>query len=303
MFAIDRAYEVGATSFATKPVNWRLLGYQLRYVLRGWRMEAQVRRAHEDAERTSRLRDSLLTLLQHETRTPLNAIVGYTELLQKAGVEKSGMSLPFLDDLKQAGLGLNCILQRVFFFAQLNSGVLELKREDISLSGIIEELARTCAQKSFSGVDLRVHIEPPSLHVMADHDHLMRALDELLTNALISSPAGSHVSISAGSDASGNVFVEISDEGKGLEETELLICKEPFVQVDDPLTRCRGGLGLGIPTARRVVEMHGGSLAFAASSAGGVTARITLPREARQSGKESSKVDRHDSRRSDRTAA
>jgi two-component system, sensor histidine kinase and response regulator len=300
MFAIDRAYEVGATSFATKPVNWRLLGYQLRYVLRGWRMEAQVRRAHEDAERTSRLRDSLLTLLQHETRTPLNAIVGYVELLQKAGVDQAGMPLPFLDDLKQAGLGLNRILQRVFYFAQLNSGVLELEQENISIAGLIEEVTRTCAQRASScEVDLRALIDPPSLRVMADHDHLTKALNELVTNALASSPAASHVLIKAGCDSSGNVFVEISDEGKGLEEAELLICKKPFVQVEDPLTRWKGGLGLGIPTARRVVEMHGGSLAFAPSSAGGVTARITLPGPAGRGGLSSD----HGDLRSDRTAA
>jgi two-component system, sensor histidine kinase and response regulator len=300
MFAIDRAYEVGATSFATKPVNWRLLGYQLRYVLRGWRMEAQVRRAHEDAERTSRLRDNLLTLLQHETRTPLNAIVGYTELVKQAAGGAGGVTLPFLDDLKQAGFNLNRILQRIFYFAQLTSGTLELAQENISLSNLIEEATRACAQTARSrGIDLNAVVNPACLRIMADHDHLLRALDELVVNALTSSPDASHVSIHASGDEAGGVFVEISDQGAGLEEAALLIRKEPFMQIEDPLSRSKSGLGLGIPTARRVIELHGGTLAFAPSPAGGVTARITLPGNA---GRSERPGDR-DTIRSDRTAA
>ncbi|HYF54639.1 MAG TPA: response regulator, partial [Salinarimonas sp.] len=82
MFAIDRAYELGATSFVTKPVNWRLMGYQLRYVLRGSRMEAEIRAARDEAREAVELRTSLLALLQHETRTPLNAVIGYAEILR-----------------------------------------------------------------------------------------------------------------------------------------------------------------------------------------------------------------------------
>jgi CheY-like chemotaxis protein len=84
MFAIDRAYEIGATSFVSKPVNWRLLGYQLRYVMRTSRMEAEVRVARDEARRAADLRESLLTLLQHETRTPLHGIIGFAELLRRA---------------------------------------------------------------------------------------------------------------------------------------------------------------------------------------------------------------------------
>ena len=289
MFAIDRAYEVGATSFATKPVNWRLLGYQLRYVLRAWQMEAEVRRAHEDAEHTSRLRDNLLTLLQHETRTPLNAIVGYTELLQKASenLAGSGQQLPFLDDLKEAGLGLNRTLQRVFYFAQLNSGSLELSQEAVSPATLLDDIVYASARRARAGdVALRIHADPDCPPVMADYHHLTRALGELLANAISAAPAGSAVSVAArsgGNERPGRqVVIEISDEGPGLEEKDLQLCTEPFAQGEDPLTRKSDGLGLGIPTARRIIEMHGGRLAFASSPESGVTAQITLPRLAEQ---------------------
>jgi two-component system, sensor histidine kinase and response regulator len=285
MFAIDRAYEVGATSFATKPVNWRLLGYQLRYVLRAWRMEAEVRRAHEGAERTSRLRDSLLTLLQHETRTPLNAIVGYTELLQKASEDLagSGRQLAFLEDLKEAGLGLNRTLQRVFYFAQLNSGSLELVQEAISPATLLEDVVYAAARKAqASDVEVRVDADPDCPPVMADYHHLSRALGELLANAIGVAPARSTVFVAARNRVDEKmgrqIEIEITDEGPGLQDEDLQLCKEPFSQGENPLTRETGGLGLGIPTARRIIEMHGGRLAFTSSPDTGVTAQIILPR-------------------------
>jgi signal transduction histidine kinase len=69
----------------------------------------------------------------------------------------------------------------------------------------------------------------------------------------------------------------ICDEGDGLDESQHSLCQAPFFQSEDPLTRARDGLGLGIPTACRVIELHGGSLSFGPSPQAGVSARITLP--------------------------
>jgi signal transduction histidine kinase len=74
------------------------------------------------------------------------------------------------------------------------------------------------------------------------------------------------------------IVIHVSDEGPGLQDEDLQRCKEPFAQGEDPLTRESEGLGLGIPTARRIIEMHGGRLTFVSSPEAGVTAQITLPR-------------------------
>jgi signal transduction histidine kinase len=304
MFAIDRAFEVGATSFATKPVNWRLLGHQLRYVMRGCEMESQVRRAHQDAERTAKLRDDLLTLLKHETRTPLNAIIGYTDLLQKWQDGKGQTiqdQLSFIDDLKMAGLGLNRILQRVFYFAQLNSGDLIPLREPLSIEALLDDVARSGASRAKDrGVVVQVEAGSDDLFVVGDYDQLIRALTELVTNAIVFSPQQTTVSIRAGIDSNGNVFIDISDEGEGLEAEQLRRCMEPFAQGEDPLVRKTEGLGLGLPTAKRVIEMHGGSLDFASSESGGLKVCIRLPQEVAATHNEA--VDKEGTER-DRTAA
>jgi two-component system, sensor histidine kinase and response regulator len=137
MFAIDRAYEVGATSFVTKPVNWRLLGYQLRYVMRTSRMEAEVRAARDEARRAADLRESLLTLLQHETGTPLHLIMGFAELL-KSGASDPMTLASHTGYVLDAARELNEKLRRIFYYAQASTGALCLdpqpSRLDASLA-------------------------------------------------------------------------------------------------------------------------------------------------------------------------
>src|SRR5829696_6709115 len=114
VFAIDRAYELGATSFVSKPVNWRLLGHQLRYVMRTSRMEAEIRAARDEARGAADLRQSLLALLQHETRTPLHGIIGFAELL-KNGADDPATRASHADHVLGAARELNDKLRRVFY--------------------------------------------------------------------------------------------------------------------------------------------------------------------------------------------
>lgn len=83
--SIDRAYSVGATSFVTKPVNWRQLSYQLRYVLRASRMEAELRRAHMRAEENAALKSMTLRLMEQECRTTMTSIIAFAELIAAGG--------------------------------------------------------------------------------------------------------------------------------------------------------------------------------------------------------------------------
>jgi DNA-binding response OmpR family regulator len=81
--SIDRAYRLGATSFVTKPVNWRQLSYKLRYVLRTSRMEADVRRARDRAEQLSQLQSCALSSIKHEVRSSLDAIISLSDLIRQ----------------------------------------------------------------------------------------------------------------------------------------------------------------------------------------------------------------------------
>ena len=280
MFAIDRAYEVGATSFVTKPVNWRLLGYQLRYVLRAARSEAQVREAREVSERAHRLKESLLALLQHETRTPLNALVGYAELIA-ATAATGGDARGYSETLAEAARGLDDTLKRVFAFARLSAGADPLVLETVAAEDLIEDAVRRRANAA-RAADVTLDAQPTAraaATTCVDIALLARALDELVANALFHTRAGGRVTLRARERAR-TVVLEVSDTGPGLDEEGLARCAEPFWQGEAPLVRRTGGLGLGIATARHIAELHGGRLELESPPQAGLTARIVLPRPA-----------------------
>jgi signal transduction histidine kinase len=276
IFAIDRAYEIGATSFVTKPVNWRLLGYQLRYVLRAGRVEAQVRSARDEAERAATLKNNLLTLIQHETRTPLHVIMGYAELLQQPSA--GGAPEEYVHGMLGAAKDLNELLRRIFYFAQISAGTLPMDRELVPLSHLVEETVHSLQAKAAqAGVAIRVSDEGAGAALTrCDMCHLSTALREVILNAILQEPPGSTIDIDLTLAPAGAV-VTIKDHGAGLAGEALVHCCEPFAQSHDPLTRAAHGLGLGLPTARRVIELHGGRLELVSVPEEGTSARILLP--------------------------
>ncbi|WP_372424163.1 ATP-binding response regulator [Salinarimonas chemoclinalis] len=275
MFAIDRAYEVGATSFVAKPVNWRLLGYQLRYVLRGARMEAITREARGRAEEADRLKESLLALLQHETRTPLNAIIGYSELLQ-ASLDPDADPRDYLDGVITAARGLNDTLQRVFAFAQMSAGTVPVVPERLHAADLVEdEVHRRRRAAEAGGVVLQADADR-ALVVTADPHLLAKALGELVGNALAHVPRGGRIRLTAHAEGD-DVVLGVADDGPGLDPETLARCTQAFLQAENVLVRRAGGLGLGLPTARRIAELNGGRLLLESAPGRGLAARIVLP--------------------------
>lgn len=276
VFAIDRAYEVGATSFVTKPVNWRLLGHQLRYVLRGARMEAEIRGARARAERADRLKESLLALLQHETRTPLNAIIGFSELMQ-ATLPAAADPRAHLADIVVAARALDDTLRRVFTFAQLSAETVPLDREIVRVADLVEDEAhRRRRAAEAAGVVLSADAED-ELWLDVDPRRVADALGELVGNALAHARAATRIEIHARRDASGAIRIAVADDGPGLDAATAEHCREPFFQAECPLVRRTGGLGLGLPTAQRIAQMHGGELSLEPRPGGGLVAALLLP--------------------------
>lgn len=184
VFAIDRAYELGATSFVSKPVNWRLLGHQLRYVMRTSRMEAEIRAARDEARGAADLRQSLLALLQHETRTPLHGIIGFAELLTNGGDDPATRA-SHADHVLGAARELNDKLRRVFYYAQLSTGGVTLEPEPAALVHVADQAVRAMrGPAAAANVTLAVDTADEPAHAACDLRHLGAALQELLANAI-----------------------------------------------------------------------------------------------------------------------
>jgi signal transduction histidine kinase len=276
--AIDAAYAAGANGFVVKPFDWQLLGYQIGSVLRAAAIEAELRAARDVARQAAETERNLLMLLQHETRTPLNTIVGRCEIL-RSQLEGRGQEEPRAGatQVMEAAWQLDRTLRRVFHLAQLMTGSLPLDPEIIRVSTIADEGLRGMRGQA-AEAQVRLAIEPshgnPS--IACDLRVLSNALLELLGNAIAHAASHGTVTVSYGLDACGRAFLQVRDDGPGLTPAQLATCRLPFAE-REPLTRENGGLGIGLATAQRAAELHGGTLEIVSPPGQGAIVRLVLP--------------------------
>ena len=279
--SIDRAFEVGATSFVTKPVNWRQLSHQLRYVLRTSRLEADGRKARDRAEAAAAMKDNMLALLQHEFRTPLHTIIGFAGLLQDATTENAvaGQLREYANHVASAARDLHATFSHVLQYAEITSGQYDLREDEYKLAGILKAAVDTVAEKH--GIDRR-RIDLPApveeLRLRCDRDLTIGMLAQLVDNAVVHGGDG-RIAIAVACDPGHGPTIAIEDQGPGLTPEQVQMVTAPFAQGSTPYVRKAGGLGLGLSIAREIVLLHGGSLTIARGAGGGARIEITLPPE------------------------
>ena len=116
---------------------------------------------------------------------------------------------------------------------------------------------------------------PPSVRV--DLTKMRQILINLLSNAVKFTPEGGRVTVSGRRSQDGCVVLAVADSGIGMTDEEMVIALEPFGQVDSTLSRVTEGTGLGLPLARRLIELHGGTLVLKSLKGHGTTVEVTIP--------------------------
>ncbi len=284
--SIAAAYEAGATDFIPKPLQWTILRQRVRYMLRSSRAFQDLRRnqadlvaAKEAAEAGNRAKSEFLSTMSHELRTPLNAVIGLSTLMQH---QASGPLPPKYLELAglilESGHHLLSMIEDVLELAQAESNELALDRRPLQIDGLIAELAdsmRERAQKALVAFTVDVEANLPA--ITADPARLKRILYSLVDNALKFTPKGGRARLSASCDLDGDLCLEVRDTGIGMSPDQIALALSPFGQADGASTRRYGGAGVGLPLARRLVELHGASLKIDSEEGRGVTAVVRFP--------------------------
>jgi PAS domain S-box-containing protein len=239
--------------------------------------ETALQHAKESAEAANRLKDEFLATLSHELRTPLNAILGYARMLQTNAIAPEKRTRA-IDVIERNAAAQNQLIEDLLDISRITRGQLRLEPALISLASVLREaieVVRPAAEAKRIALD--VDIDPVPVHVTADATRLQQVFWNLLTNAVKFTDQGGRISASIrrlGND----VQVSIADSGAGISPEFLPFVFEPFRQADARLTRGHGGLGLGLSISRRLVELHGGTIAAASAGSGkGATFIVRLP--------------------------
>jgi signal transduction histidine kinase len=244
------------------------------------RMNDELRRLYDELETVSRHKSEFVANMSHELRTPLNAIIGFSELLQLQSFgELNEQQLGYVDDVLEAGQHLLAVINDILDLAKVEAGKMELDIADISLGRVLESgLTMHAERAAKAGVELRLELDPHEIPVRADERKLRQVVFNLLSNAIKFTPAGGRIDVSARA-TNGTVEVAVHDSGPGIAAADQALIFEEFRQA-----RGNGGLrtegtGLGLPLARRFIELHGGRLWVESEQGEGSTFRFTLPAE------------------------
>ena len=279
----ENAQEIFNTSnvtFLQRPVPTMSLVSTVRAALRARTRQYEVRNLLEDRERQLHERDAFLAMLGHELRNPL-APVRNAIYVWKAPHSSESQREKARESMERQVTHISRLVDDLLDVARVSRGKISLKKERCDLLQIIRGAAddhRTQIEKA--GIVLDVHLPPHPVWTLGDCTRLTQVFGNLIQNAAKFTDAKQRITIDVALPESDSARITISDTGIGMTPATLGRIFEPFNQGDVTLERNRGGLGLGLAVAKKLVELHGGKIE--ASSAGlskGSTFTVTLPVE------------------------
>ena len=245
-------------------------------------LEASTAAARKLAEQASHAKSSFLANMSHELRTPLNAIIGFSDLIasEAYGVHSSHKYAEYGRDISSAANHLLGMINNILDLSKIESGRLELSESLIDLGECTAEVFRFFEQEADQKrVRLRRDIPKRLPLVLADAGAIRQILINVIANALKFTGPGGTVSCDARLDRStGDLVVEVSDDGVGIAKEDLLRISEPFAQVRSTLTSNNSGVGLGLSLVQGLARQHQATVDIQSEPGEGTQVILRLPR-------------------------
>jgi signal transduction histidine kinase len=239
------------------------------------RVERALRERNEALETAGRLKSEFIANLSYELRTPLNAIIGFAEILTKQYFgDLNPRQLDYGRSILQSAQQLTKLINDILDLAMIEAGYMVLESEDIEVADLLEAmLALTRERARNRNLDLQLHCPPDIGMITADERRLKQALFNLISNAIKFTPPGGTISVEA-ERCGGELSLTVADTGIGISPSD-----QPRVFEKFQCGRRHSGAGLGLSLVKRLIELHGGTVAIQAMPDAGtrITCRLPLP--------------------------
>ncbi|MEO8563858.1 MAG: GAF domain-containing sensor histidine kinase [bacterium] len=238
---------------------------------------ADAEAARKEAEEANATKSNFLRTMSHELRTPLNAIDGYAQIMEM-GIHGpvTADQMEDLGRIRRSQVHLLGLINAVLYYAKLETGHVEFEMRSLPVADAIDWAHSLIApQARTSGVSLSLKCDR-TISVKTDQQKLRQVLVNVLSNAVKFTTRGGSVELTCACDDT-NVMIGVHDTGIGIPADKLLAIFEPFVQVNNALTRQHEGSGLGLAISRDLVRGMDGDLSVRSVLGEGSTFTITLP--------------------------
>lgn len=242
--------------------------------------EDELRRAWQAAEADNRARSGFLAGVSHPLRTPLSAVIGYSEVLQSEAAGKRAAALgPDLQKIAAAGQKLLGVLTDILDLARAEAGKVDLYVETFPVAPLVQEVTAAVAPlaaEQGNTVTVSLPADPGSMQ--ADRDKLRRALYNTVHNAC-KFTAGGQVTVAVAReqmDGAGWVRFTVTDTGRGMTPAEVAKLFVPFAHADATAHRHRGS-GLSMALSQRLCQAMGGEITVTSAPGAGTAVTLRLP--------------------------
>ena len=256
-----------------------------RQVVNAFRLQAHNEELAEDLTRANvataeakRSKWHTLAHLSHELRTPMNAIMGFSQMMRdQIFGTLAERYRDYSVHIHDSGHHMLELIDTILDVSRGEAGQLTVEESEIAPMALVEEcLAKIRDAATAKQLRLETRSDTFLPLIRADRKKLGQALSNLLSNAVKYTREGGHVAvrITVGDDG---LRIAVADNGVGIAPEDLEACQEPFVRIGNPLVATAEGAGLGLPLARQLTEAHGGKFELASELGRGTTATIRLP--------------------------
>jgi nitrogen-specific signal transduction histidine kinase len=242
---------------------------------RGAARAAKIQASLTKAAETSRAKDEFLAMLGHELRNPLASISNAVHLLQHASADDKHRQFA-QDVIARQSQHLTRIVDDLLDVGRALTGKMLLHRQPVDLHATVSDAIGTL-EAAGTTLGRRVEAEGASVWIDADRTRIEQVVNNLVSNAAQHTTTGGRIALRVRAVA-GSAELTVSDDGVGMEAEIAARVFELFFQGHQGPERKRGGLGIGLTLARRIVELHGGTIEVASAGLGrGTTFTFRLP--------------------------
>jgi PAS domain S-box-containing protein len=240
--------------------------------------ERELKDARREAERVSALKSDFLAKISHEVRTPLNAILGFAEVMmeERFGPLGSERYKDYLKDIHASGAHVMSLVNDLLDLSKIEAGRLDLTFGSVDANRIVSECVSLMQPQALrERVIMRLSLAAKLPNLVADERSLRQIVLNILSNAVKFNQPGGQVIVSTALTDSGDAVLRVRDTGIGMSEREVETALEPFRQIET--SRQSAGTGLGLPLTKAMVEANRATFSIRSRKGEGTMVEVTFP--------------------------